>query len=325
MAETSSREWNYHPDFPIDNNPLFAWPPRPLDTLKYYRDSWLTLSEGTLFLAMAWVAITYMSPDLATTATLDWTWAGGIYLRNLATLIVVAGGLHYYFYRRRGQQTELKYTSKFLHRPSERFLFNNQLYDNMFYTLVSGALIWSAYEVLMFWAMGNGMITLSSYGENPIWTFAALPLISLWISFHFYLNHRILHFKPLYDRFHALHHRNVDVGPFSGISMHPVEHVLYFSSVLIHFVVPTDPMHVIFHFYMLALSAVFGHTGFDALLVKNKRRIALGHFHHQLHHRYFECNYGAVDMPWDVLFGTFHDGTPDARKKMMARIRKNQT
>lgn len=324
-SSSSSREWNYHPDFPIDNNPLFAWPPRPLDTLKYYRDSWLTLSEGTLFLAMAWVAITYMSPALATTASLDWAWAGGIYLRNLMTLVVVAGGLHYYFYRRRAQQTELKYTAKFLHRPSQRFLFNNQLYDNMFYTLVSGALIWSTYEVLMFWAMGNGMITLTSYGDNPIWTFAALPLISLWISFHFYLNHRILHFKPLYDRFHALHHRNVDVGPFSGISMHPVEHLLYFSSVLVHFVVPTDPMHIIFHLYMLALSAVFGHTGFDALLIKNKRRIALGHFHHQLHHRYFECNYGAVDMPWDVLFGTFHDGSQEARKKMMARVRKDQS
>ena len=47
---------------------------------------------------------------------------------------------------------------------------------------------------------------------------------------------------------------------------------------------------------MLALSAVFGHTGFDALLVKNKRCLAIGHFHHQLHHRYFECNYGSVDL-----------------------------
>jgi sterol desaturase/sphingolipid hydroxylase (fatty acid hydroxylase superfamily) len=62
---------------------------------------------------------------------------------------------------------------------------------------------------------------------------------------------------------------------------------------------------------------VFGHTGFETLLVKNKKRLAIGHFHHQLHHRFFDCNYGSVDMPWDKWFGTFHDGSPNA----MSRIR----
>lgn len=323
--EAKSREWNYHPDFPIDNNPLFAWPPRPFDAIKYYRDGWLTLSEATLFLAMAILAYTYASPSFANASEFHWSWVGAVYLRNFLTVGLVAGGLHYFFFRRRAQGTDLKYTPKFLHRPSGRFLFGDQLYDNMFYTMVSGVLFMTAYDVLMFWAMANGYVHAISFAESPIWVILALPMISLWISFHFYVVHRLLHFKFFYDRFHALHHRNVDVGPFSGISMHPFEHMLYFSSLLIHFAVPTHPMHIIFHLYMLALSAIFGHTGFDALLVKNKRRMAIGHFHHQLHHRYFECNYGAVDMPWDVLFGTFHNGTPEARKKMMSRIRKGQS
>jgi ABC-type proline/glycine betaine transport system ATPase subunit len=51
------------------------------------------------------------------------------------------------------------------------------------------------------------------------------------------------------------------------------------------------------HGEIQSLGAVFGHTGFDALLVKNKKRLAIGHFHHQLHHRFFDCNYGSVDMP----------------------------
>ena len=323
MAEQSkaaAREWHYHPEFPIDNNPLFSWPIRWKDAAVYYRDGWLTLSESTIFIIMAVAAFYFASPSLTQTATLSWDWAAFIYVRNLATMIVVAGGLHLYFYKRKAQETELKYVAPFLHRNSDRFLFNNQLYDNMFYTLVSGVAVWSAFEILMYWAMGNGMITVISFDEMPIWSIVALPLISLWISLHFYVNHRILHIKPLYDAFHSLHHRNVNVGPFSGISMHPVEHVLYFSSVLIHFVVPTHPMHIMFHLYMLALSAVFGHTGFDALLVKNKRRLAIGHFHHQLHHRYFECNYGSVDLPWDKFFGTFHDGTPEARAEMKKRI-----
>ena len=323
MAEetkAASREWNFHPEFPIDNNPLFSWPVRWKDAAIYYRDGWLTLSEATLFIAMAIAALYLASPALSSTANFSWDWALMIYARNFISMLLVAGGLHFYFYRRKAQKTDLKYVTPFLHRNSDRFLFNNQLYDNMFYTMVSGVAIWSFFEVLMFWGMGAGYVNVISFSEMPIWSILALPLISLWISFHFYVNHRILHIKPLYDAFHSLHHRNVNVGPFSGISMHPVEHVLYFSSVLIHFVVPTHPMHIIFHLYVLAFSAVFGHTGFDALLVKNKRRLAIGHFHHQLHHRYFECNYGSVDMPWDKFFGTFHDGTPEARAEMKKRI-----
>jgi lathosterol oxidase len=30
---------------------------------------------------------------------------------------------------------------------------------------------------------------------------------------------------------------------------------------------------------------------------------------HQLHHRYFDCNYGSNETPWDKIFGSFHDGT----------------
>ena len=73
--------------------------------------------------------------------------------------------------------------------------------------------------------------------------------------------------------------------------------------------------------YTLGLSAIFGHTGFDSLLMKNRERLKLGHFHHQLHHRYFECNYGSVDFPIDRFFGTFHDGTLQAHKKMQKRLK----
>ena len=317
--KTAKAEWNYHPDLPIDNNPLFSWPVRWKDAVIYYRDGWLTLSESTIFILMATATWLWFSPALETAATPDWQWIVGIWLRNLAVTALVAGGLHYYFYHRRAQATELKYVSPFLSKGA-RFLFGNQLADNMFYTLVSGVAIWSAYEALMFWAMGSGYIRLVRFEQSPIWTIAALPLISIWISFHFYFVHRLLHLNLLYDKFHVLHHRNVNIGPFSGISMHPVEHLLYFSSPLIHFIVPTHPMHVIFHFYMLSLSAIFGHTGFDALLVRNVRRLAIGHFHHQLHHRYFECNYGSVDMPWDKWFGSFHDGTPEARKRFKEKL-----
>ena len=102
--------------------------------------------------------------------------------------------------------------------------------------------------------------------------------------------------------------------------MHPVENVLYYSSLLIHLVVPTHPMPLMFHCYMFSLSAVFGHTGFHALLVKNRGRLLLENFHHQLHYRYFGCNYVSVDFPLDKMFSTFHAGTGASRKQIRTRF-----
>jgi hypothetical protein len=58
--------------------------------------------------------------------------------------------------------------------------------------------------------------------------------------------------------------------------------------------------------------------GFDGLLLAGKKRTQLGDFFHQLHHRYFECNYGTVEMPWDKWFGTFHDGSEEATVRTRA-------
>ena len=59
-------------------------------------------------------------------------------------------------------------------------------------------------------------------------------LIPIWSSMHFYWIHRLIHFPLLYRLIHSLHHRNVVIGPWTGISMHPVEHLLYFGEIVWH-------------------------------------------------------------------------------------------
>ena len=327
MADTQTqtnptkREWHFHPDLPIGNNPLFEFPWSLSRIIAYHRDYWLTLSEVSFFLLLSIAGWLLHQSSLSTVATLSFDWAIQVYVRNLVITLVVAGGLHYWLYHRRRQAQETKYIAAFLHRGGGKFSFGNQLYDNMFYSLVSGVTIWSAYEILLLWWLASGDAPYLSFAGSPVLFTAILAATGMWIAFHFYIVHRLLHWGVLYDWVHSLHHRNVNVGPWSGISMHPVEHMLYFSSMLIHLIIPSHPIHILFHGYMLALSAIIGHTGFHELLVGKSRRVALGHFHHQLHHRYFECNYGSVDFPMDVWFGTFHDGTEQARQRLKSRFR----
>jgi sterol desaturase/sphingolipid hydroxylase (fatty acid hydroxylase superfamily) len=105
--------------------------------------------------------------------------------------------------------------------------------------------------------------------------------------------------------------------------MHPVEHVLYFSGVLIHFVVPAAPVIIIFQLVHAGLAPAPGHLGFDKMLVSGPggvRTVNSGAFNHYLHHKYFECNYSDGVFPLDKWFGTFNDGSPEARAAMKERL-----
>jgi sterol desaturase/sphingolipid hydroxylase (fatty acid hydroxylase superfamily) len=319
-ATAAPGEWHYAPDLPIGNNPLFVWPWDWRRIVSWHRDSWLTLSEVSLFLVIAVGGWWLLAPWLGDMTTLSGDWVGGILALNYGLVILVAGGFHLFFYTLRRQGDERKYVATFGHRGGARFTFGRQVHDNIFWSLASGVPIWTGYEVLLLWTHANGTTPAISFDANPALFIGLVLFTGPWVAFHFYWGHRLLHTGPLYRHVHALHHRNVNIGPWSGISMHPVEHCIYFSSLLVHLVVPSHPVLVMFHGYMLALSAIFGHTGFHELLLGRRRRMIIGHFHHQLHHRYFECNYGSVDFPLDAWFGTFHDGSAAARQRLKERL-----
>jgi sterol desaturase/sphingolipid hydroxylase (fatty acid hydroxylase superfamily) len=314
-----SRDWHYHPDLPIGVSPVFAWPPRPVAALTWLGRHWVTGSMLLLEFALAWLIWAYFHPSPAEAKTLALGWVSEIWLRNLFLLTLIAGGLHIFLYNLQGQAKRLKFDPRDLSRNGKAFTWRNQVLDNMFWSLASGVTIWTAYEVLYFWAAANGTVPGLAWADNPLWFVAWFVLVQLWAAFHFYWIHRALHWPPLYRLVHALHHRNINIGPWSGISMHPVEHVLYFSGLLIHVIVPSHPVHVIFHLCNLGLNPAASHSGFAGLVIAGRKRLALGDFFHQLHHRHFDCNYGTAEVPLDKWFGTFHDGTPEARRRIRRR------
>lgn len=318
------RQWAYRPDVPVEVSPFFVWPPKPMRMLSWVAERWFRIAENSILIVVACVSWFWFQPPLAEALTLEFGWIAEIYIRNFLLLLVVAGGLHLYFYHYKKQGNKLRFDDRDV-RAKNNFTFKSQVKDNMFWSLGSGVAFWTAYEVLMFWAMANGYAPMLSWSSSPIWFIALFFLTPIWISFHFYWVHRWLHWPPLYKLAHALHHRNTNVGPWSGFSMHPVEHLLFLSSILVHFVVAAHPLHILFHMQHQALTAATSHTGFESLLNKDKSQLALGTFHHQMHHRYFDCNYGNLEVPWDKWFGSFHDGTDasheafkERRKRLMA-------
>ena len=314
MKKLKKEKWNYNPKIPIENNPLFSFPFIPKKIIRWYVNMWAPFSE-TVFCLIVAIIYLLLLPPVVLFKNLNFNSILIIYLFNITIMLVVAGGLHLFFYTLKKQDDKLKYDSRSFSN-NKKFTFNKQVFDNMFWSLASGVTIWTFYQILLLWSYSNDYISKISFSVNPFIFLALFFLIILFESIHFYFVHRLLHFKFFYKLFHHIHHRNINPGPWSGISMHPFEHLFYFSTVLIHFIIPSHPIHILFHFMIVTIGAVVGHCGFDGFVINKKNKIALGHFHHQLHHRYFECNYGTIETPIDVLFKSFHDGTSDANKKL---------
>lgn len=322
MSDAPLEGWHHTPPVPIQTNPLFRWPPQPKAAARWVWNSWFVISEKLVIVGLALISFYWFQPPLEVTKTLAPGWIFAMWARNMVLMTLVAGGLHLWFYTFTAQGQNLKYDPRPLMKNGRQFTWGGQVRDNMFWTLGPGVGIWTGYEVLMFWAMANGYAPMLTWAANPIWFIALFFLIPVWESFYFYWIHRFLHIPVVYKHVHALHHRNINVGPWSGLSMHPIEQLIFLGSVLVHWVVAAHPIHILFHLQYYALTAATTHTGFEGLVVKDDNRLALGTFHHQMHHRYFECNYGSLEIPWDKVFGSFHDGTQAADDRIKKRRKR---
>jgi len=179
----------------------------------------------------------------------------------------------------------------------------DKVVHNAFWT-TSGIALWTVFENVFAYLWATGRLPYISDMESfsSPWGIAmfaaALMGVPLWRSIHFYFAHRFLHYTPLYKQVHSLHHRNTDIEPFSGLCMHPVEHLYYFACVLPNLVFYCSPFALLWNGMHLLVSPAASHSGYE------------DHFQsdlfHYLHHRYFECNYAGSDAAFmDIAFGTF--------------------
>ena len=311
----------WRPNKKINYGPVLVWPFRLFAFLK-----WLFGYPGFIFpwnlfyICLAIFVWMYLTPSIETMQTLSIDWISLVFLRNVILTILVVGTWHFFLYMRKSQNTEFKYNAKWPERKNKVFLFKNQTLDNMFWTFASGVPIWTAYETLMLWAYSSGHIPWIDPSVNPIWFVLLLFLTPVIHEIHFYFSHRFTHIKFLYKWVHYLHHKNINPGPWSGISMHPVEHMIYFAGIFIFALIPSHPLHMLFIAMRLGLGPAQGHTGFDKIVTGKDSTVDIGIYNHYLHHRYFEVNYSDGIIPLDKWFGSFHDVSVEADQAIQKRL-----
>ena len=314
----------WQPNKKLEFDPVFVWPPNPN---KFFK--WLLKFPGYIwpwnifYIAIAFLTFFYFQPDISKCESFSLDWISIILIRNIFLIILLAGFWHTRLHILKSQNDDFKYNPNPLGKEKNQWFLGSQTRENMFWSIFSGGTIWTAYEVFLFWMYANDLFLLpiKDWISHPIYFCLLFLFIPIWQVFHFYVTHRISHWKIFYKMFHFLHHRIVNTGPWSGLSMHPIEHLFYFSTVLIHLVIPTHPLHFVFHIQQTALRAIQGHSGYDQLILNSNSKAALpcASYFHYLHHKYFECNYGELTIPLDKWFGSFHDGTKILHEKIFKK------
>jgi len=249
-----------------------------------------------------------------------WRWVSIVFAFNLVVEFVLYSFWHWMTYAgpyARGELQKFKYNETNQYEPNGRvgmfWSSSGQLQREVLLSTL-GFLQASVYQCVMMYLWRSGRVPFyDNFWANPLWSIGGLLFVTYWREFHFYWAHRAIH--PWWDRanglaqgdigaflyrhFHSLHHKSYNPGPWSGLSMHPVEHLIYFTVVLLPLLYTAHPLHFLYVMYHALVAPIGGHDGFAD-------PGGNGDFH-WLHHAKFECNYGVPLIDFDRLFGTWLD------------------
>ena len=300
--------------------PLWDWPPQPIKLIKWLPHYFLPYDLIWVITALFWW--NYTLPDVEVMKTMSMGWVTRLFVINTVALFAFFGIYELRLYIQRAQGLRFKYNARW---PSENksdvFWFKSQNVDSCLRILFHAMPIWTAIEVVILYAFANGYIPWLQFASHPWYLLSIAMVIPLIHETHFYLVHRLIHIPFLYKHVHSVHHNSVNPSPYSSLSMHPLELVLYLGMAFWHVLIPSNPILALYQLHRAGFGAIPGHIGFDKIVIGESGMETHAYIHY-LHHKYFEVNYGDGLIPFDRWFGTFHDGSKEAQAKMDERYAK---
>jgi Delta7-sterol 5-desaturase len=183
-----------------------------------------------------------------------------------------------------------------------------QLQREVGYTLVTLVVgMSSAGGVLFLHHHGLARIVTTSvpFWVTLLWVIALIAFNDAW----FYGWHRLLHRPWWYRHVHSVHHKSVDVNPFTSYSFHGVEAFILGAWIVpAAFLLPLPVSALLVVQAVGLLNNVMSHLGYEFLprwLVRVPvLRLTNTATFHSLHHTRLQGNFGLHTRIWDRCFGT---------------------
>lgn len=159
----------------------------------------------------------------------------------------------------------------------------------------------------------RGWVTIHADFETvgPAYVLGTLAFLVVAHDAYFYWTHRLMHLRPLFKRFHLLHHRSVTPTPWAAYAFAVPEAIV--QALFLPLMLALIPLHALSIFGWMAfqiLRNVMGHAGYEVHPRDMARSRWLGWnnttLHHDLHHQTGRHNLGLYFTWWDRLMGTEH-------------------
>jgi ferredoxin-NADP reductase/sterol desaturase/sphingolipid hydroxylase (fatty acid hydroxylase superfamily) len=165
---------------------------------------------------------------------------------------------------------------------------------------------------------------INSYGGIG-YLFASFVFLLVFGDAWFYLFHRLMHHPKIYKYVHSVHHKSLEVTPFTVSSFHFIEAVVLGCWIIpVAFFVPIYiPMLGVMQFIGL-FNNIKSHLGYELYpkwFQKTWLKYLITSTHHNIHHTRYNGNYGLMFTFWDVVCGTDFKETDTVFNEV--RSRKN--
>jgi Delta7-sterol 5-desaturase len=244
--------------------------------------------------------------------------AAALLVLTFVRIAAIAAPAHFIFWRLLRDRWQHR-------RIQPRFPQAARVWSEFRWTL-STSVIYAVLGVLTYLPVRAGYTRSYARIADHGWTYFVLSIV-LMILLHdayFYWTHRLLHLRPLFRRFHRVHHESFNPSPWAAFSFHPVEAVISYG------IVPLGlfliPMHLAalgaYLLYMNVINVV-GHLGYEVFPRGTPRhwlgRLSATSTHHNMHHRLVHWNFGLYFMGWDWLMRSNHAAYEDAFDKVYSR------
>jgi Delta7-sterol 5-desaturase len=148
---------------------------------------------------------------------------------------------------------------------------------------------------------------IAEYGW--VYFFASIFFALLIHDTYFYWAHRLMHHPKLFKIFHLVHHRSTNPTPWAAYAFHPLEAAVEgFVIWIIVFTIPIHPIATAIFTLLMIAQNVFGHSGYE-IYPKWLINSRIGKWlntstNHNMHHKYFNDNYGLYFRFWDEIMKT---------------------
>ncbi|AOP34730.1 sterol desaturase [Leptospira tipperaryensis] len=202
---------------------------------------------------------------------------------------------------------------------------SERIWHEVKYSLIT-FFIFALSGIFTAWSQVNGYNFIyekvSDYGIAYL-IFSIFALIFLHDTY-FYWTHRMMHHKLLFKSFHLVHHKSTNPSPWAAFSFHPLEAIV--EAGIIPLASVLFPLHqgamLVFFVYMTSLN-VLGHLSYELFpswFLRSK--FTNWHnttTHHNMHHKYFNCNYSLYFNFWDKVMGTNHEKYKETFEEVASR------